>query len=95
MSKGKFALGAIIGTAAGLVAGMLTAPKAGKETRADIKAKAGELKADADKKLKDAKKTGEKTVNDGRHMAEDYADRTKRALNSAKREFVADDTKKK
>lgn len=95
MSKGKFALGAIIGAAAGLVAGVLTAPKAGKETRADIKAKAGELKADADKKLKDAKKTGEKTVNEGRHMAEDYADRTKRALNSAKREFVADDTKKK
>jgi gas vesicle protein len=95
MSKGKFALGAIIGAAAGLVAGVLTAPKAGKETRADIKAKAGELKADADKKLKDVKKTGERTVNDGRHMAEDYADRTKRALNSAKREFVADDTKKK
>ncbi|HSW92257.1 MAG TPA: YtxH domain-containing protein [Patescibacteria group bacterium] len=95
MSKGKFALGAIIGAAAGLVAGVLTAPKAGKETRADIKAKAGELKADADKKLTDAKKSGEKTVNDGRHMAEDYADRTKRALNSAKREFVTDDTKKK
>lgn len=95
MSKGKFALGAIIGAAAGLVAGMLTAPKAGKETRADIKAKAGELKADADKKLKDVKKSSEKTVNEGRHVAEDYADRTKRALNSARREFVADDTKKK
>jgi len=95
MSKGKFALGAIVGAAAGLVAGVLTAPKAGKETRADIKAKAGELKADADNKLKDAKKSGEKTMNEGRHMAEDYADRTKRALNSAKREFVIDDTKKK
>ncbi|HSW90461.1 MAG TPA: YtxH domain-containing protein [Candidatus Saccharimonadales bacterium] len=95
MSKGKFALGAIVGAAAGLVAGVLTAPKAGKETRADIKAKAGELKADADNKLKDAKKSGEKTMNEGRHMAEDYADRTKRALNSAKREFVTDDTKKK
>jgi len=95
MSKGKFALGAIVGAAAGVVAGVLTAPKAGKETRADIKAKAGELKADADNKLKDAKKSGEKTMNEGRHMAEDYADRTKRALNSAKREFVTDDTKKK
>ncbi len=94
MSKGKFALGAVIGAAAGLVAGMLTAPKAGKETRADIKAKAGELKADADSKLKDAKKSGEKVVNEGQHMAGDYADRTKRALNSAKREF-ADDGKKK
>lgn len=94
MSKGKFALGAIIGAAAGLVAGVLTAPKSGKETRADIKAKAEELKTDADKKLKDAKKSGEKMVNEGQHMAGDYADRTKRALNSARREF-ADDGKKK
>ena len=94
MSKGKFALGAIIGAAAGLVAGVLTAPKAGKETRADIKAKAGELKADANKKLDDAKKSGEKIVNDGQHMAENYADRTNRAINSAKREFV-DNGKKK
>ena len=47
MTKGKFALGAIIGAAAGVVAGMLTAPKSGKETRADLKLKADEMKADA------------------------------------------------
>lgn len=39
MSKGKVALGAIIGAAAGVVAGILTAPKSGKETRADLKKK--------------------------------------------------------
>ena len=44
MSKGKFVLGALVGAAAGVVAGILTAPKSGKETRADIKAKAKEMK---------------------------------------------------
>ena len=44
MSKGKFALGALVGAVAGVIAGVLTAPKSGKETRADIKKKAGELK---------------------------------------------------
>ena len=44
---GKIAFGAIIGAAAGIVAGVLTARKSGKETRADIKSKALELKTKA------------------------------------------------
>lgn len=94
MSKGKFAVGALIGAVAGVVAGILTAPKSGKETRADIKAKAQELKTDADKKIKDVKKSGEKMVRDGKHMADDYTDRARRAVDSAKREFT-DDGKRK
>ena len=38
---GKFFLGAVIGAIAGGIAGILTAPKSGKETQADIK-KGGE-----------------------------------------------------
>ena len=53
---GKFALGALIGAAVGAVAGLLTAPKSGKETREDIKQKAGEVKDAATEKAKDAKK---------------------------------------
>ena len=45
MSKGKFALGALIGAVAGIVAGILNEPKSGKETRADLKCKAAELKS--------------------------------------------------
>ena len=43
----KFAVGAILGAAAGLVAGILTAPKSGKETRQDLKNKAGDMKEKA------------------------------------------------
>lgn len=48
-NKSKFALGAIMGAAAGIVAGLLTAPKSGKMTRQDIKTKAVELKNKAKK----------------------------------------------
>jgi gas vesicle protein len=45
--RGKIAVGAIVGVAVGVVTGILTAPKSGKETRADIKSKANELKGQA------------------------------------------------
>lgn len=48
--KARFAIGAVIGAVAGVVAGVLTAPKSGRETRADLKAKANELKTEAAKK---------------------------------------------
>ncbi len=88
MSKGKFALGAIIGAAAGLVAGFLTAPKSGKETRADLKAKAEEIKSDAEKKAKDLKKQGDKVVKDTKKNVEDFRGRTERAVDAAKAEFT-------
>lgn len=57
MAKGKkFGIGVLIGAAVGVVAGLLTAPKSGKETRQDIKNKAHEVKGSAERKLKDAHK---------------------------------------
>lgn len=56
MSKGigvrKFAIGAVIAGIAGYVAGILTAPKSGKETREDIKDNANRVISEAEKKLK-------------------------------------------
>lgn len=48
----KFALGALIGSVAGVIAGLLTAPKSGKETREDIKETANKVFLEAEKRLK-------------------------------------------
>lgn len=98
MSKGKFALGALFGAAIGMVAGILTAPKSGKETREDLKVKANEAKDKANKAIAAAKVKGEKLYGDVREKADgavkdakgtvnDYADRVKRAAVSAKEEL--------
>jgi len=48
----KLAVGSVIAAAAGYVAGVLTAPKSGKETRADIKQAAENTYATAERELK-------------------------------------------
>jgi gas vesicle protein len=48
----RFAIGAVIAAAAGYVAGILTAPKSGKETRKDIKDTAVKTYKTAEKELK-------------------------------------------
>lgn len=51
-SAKRFALGTIIAAAAGYIAGLLTAPKSGKETREDIKQAAELSISEAEKQLK-------------------------------------------
>lgn len=48
----KFALGAVLAAVAGFIAGLLTAPKSGKETREDIKDAAGQAVSATEKELK-------------------------------------------
>jgi gas vesicle protein len=55
MAKAKVLLGAIIGVAAGFVAGVLTAPKSGKDTREELKKKAEAKKAEAIAKGKEVR----------------------------------------
>lgn len=80
-STKKFALGAIIAGAAGYVAGILTAPKSGKETRKDIKDTASRVMAEAEKQLKhlhtelasllkEAEQTAAKLKGEGREQLE-------------------------
>lgn len=47
----KWAVGALVAGAAGYIAGILTAPKSGKETRQEIAEKSDELKMEAEQKL--------------------------------------------
>ncbi len=48
----RFAIGAVIAAGIGYVTGILTAPKSGKETRADVKNAAVKAKTEAEKTLK-------------------------------------------
>lgn len=73
MAKGKFGIGLIVGAVAGAVAGFLTAPKSGKETREDIKRRAGNAKDEATKR-----------VNDAREKAGEVADEAKKTVDRAK-----------
>lgn len=47
MNKSKIAIGALVGAAAGIIAGMLTAPKSGKASRADLRYTAKQLRDEA------------------------------------------------
>lgn len=51
-NSSKFAIGAAVAAAAGFVAGILTAPKSGKETRDDIQQIAGKARNEAEHRLK-------------------------------------------
>ena len=54
MNKGsKFAIGTALAAGVGYVAGILTAPKSGEETRRQLKNDAQSMKLEAEKKLKD------------------------------------------
>ena len=50
-STGHFVLGTIFGMALGAIAGVLSAPKSGKEIRAEIKAKGGKIYHDQKENL--------------------------------------------
>lgn len=78
--KGKLALGAVVGAVAGVVAGVLTAPKGGKETRADIKARAEELKVRTDKTAQNVKKSTEEVASRATGKVQEAVDSAKRTL---------------
>jgi gas vesicle protein len=87
MSKGKFALGALFGAVVGVAAGILTAPKSGKETRADLRTKADELKGQATEKAHEVKSKATEAAEDVKTKAEELKGRTERAVEGAKQGF--------
>jgi gas vesicle protein len=106
MKKAKFGFGLIIGAIAGVVAGLLTAPKSGKETRADLKHKKEEVQSDANAKIDeargkaravadDAKIRVNKAADEAKAKADDLKARTTRAAESAKEAFNEEETSKK
>ena len=76
----RFALGAIVGLTAGVIAGILTAPKSGRETRADMKERAQDLKEKAGDKASHVNDKTEEYIERGQAAA-------KGAIEGAKKGF--------
>lgn len=67
----KFALGALIAGLFGYLAGILTAPKSGKETRRDIQDKTSQAVAEAEKQLKRAQDELDELLKRGQRLKRD------------------------
>ncbi|MES2875912.1 MAG: YtxH domain-containing protein [Patescibacteria group bacterium] len=80
MKTSKLALGAIIGAAVGIAAGVLTAPKSGKETRDDLKRKATEAKDKAATTRDDLVFKAEEVADDVRVKATETIETVKSSL---------------
>lgn len=76
-SAKKWAVGAAVAGVAGYVAGILTAPKSGKETRKDIKDTAVKVKSEGEKKLKEAHSELNKVIDQVKDKGEELSGKAK------------------
>ncbi len=76
----KWALGALLAGLGGYVAGILTAPKSGKETRKDIGQAANKAKADAERTLKQLHSDLDILIEKGRQQAKNMQTAAKEQL---------------
>jgi gas vesicle protein len=76
-NAGKWAIGAAVAGVAGFVAGILAAPKSGKETREDIKHVATKAKSEAEKTLKSLHSDLNKTIADVKAKGEKLSGKAK------------------
>jgi gas vesicle protein len=81
MAKGLI-VGFIAGSIVGAAIALLYAPKAGKELRADIKEKAGDLIDDAQEYMERAKTKAVEIVNEGKQKATTLVDDARRKANT-------------
>lgn len=98
MAKGRIALGALFGIATGFVAGILTAPKTGKETREDLKKaaqktketvveEAEKAKAVAAEKSQEVREKAEDVIGEVSDRAVEFKGRAEQAIEGAKQGF--------
>ena len=80
---GKLALGGAILAGVGYLAGILTAPKSGKETRKDIQEGVSKAKTEAEKKLKQLHTELGELVEKGKNAAKDLGDKAKKEMDLA------------
>lgn len=82
-TAGKFALGAAVAAAAGYVAGILTAPKAGRETRADIKSVAHKSVDELEKQLHGIQDELKQLLADAKAQGSKLSDKAKEEIEVA------------
>ncbi len=80
---GRLALGGLLLAGLGYLAGILTAPKSGKETRQDIQRKALQAKADAEKRLKNMHSELNDLIDEAKATAKNVTTRAKSGLDEA------------
>lgn len=76
----KIAIGGTLAAVAGFVAGILTAPKSGKETRGDIKAAADRSMAEGEKELKRLHTELDKVIADAKGRGNDLSAKAQKEL---------------
>lgn len=86
---GKLALGGLLLAGLGYLAGILTAPKSGKETRKDIQRTATKAKNDAEKKLKQAHAELTDVIDQAKSKASAATGKVKAELDSVIEKAVA------
>jgi gas vesicle protein len=79
----KFAIGTILAAAAGYIAGILTAPKSGKETRQDIKEAAEHGLTEAERQLKKLHTELNTVIAAAKEKAGDLKGKTQQELDKA------------
>ncbi len=72
-SKRIFALGSLLAASAGFLAGMLSAPKSGKEIRGDIKQAGDSVRSDAEKELKVLNIELNKAIKEAKNKSQDMS----------------------
>jgi gas vesicle protein len=81
MGKTKnFAIGTTVAAIAGYVAGVLTAPKSGKETRGDIKDTANKGVLEAERELKKLHSELDKLLNESKDRGTELSDKASKEL---------------
>jgi gas vesicle protein len=78
----KFAIGTAVAAVAGYVAGLLTAPKSGKETRQDIKEGAKRGLNEAEKQLKGLHTELDKLIAEAKGKKSELTDKAQKELSS-------------
>lgn len=79
----KIAVGALVAGAVGYLAGILTAPKSGKETREDIAEKASELKDEGVEQLQDLRDELDGLINDAKDKTVALSAKAREEFNEA------------